>query len=206
MTMARIRCMLPAQHDERVVGGSVADLVAAVGAEERLTITGPAEPAAAVGGIVPQRRKRAGVQRYQPRPAALAGADGEHATGQVDVAAGQGQCLADPQPRACDQPEQRGIAVRPQPTGRRQAGSGLQQVFDLAVGIYVRRFTVPCRAEQSRRGHFGSAVGRSQVAKQGFVSSSASGVASCPQMCSESPADAHGAAMIRVNCRTGEVR
>ena len=88
---------LPAQHGEGVIGGVVTDPVAAVGAEECLALSWRAVTPPPVSGIAPQRRHRAGVQRNQPGPAAFAGEDGQHALGQVDVAAGQGQRLADPQ-------------------------------------------------------------------------------------------------------------
>ena len=106
------------------------------------------------------------MQRNQASSPAFASADSEHAAGQVDIPAGQRQRFADPQSGAGDQPEQRGIAVWPQPAGRRQAGSGLQQIADLTVGIDVRRFAVPDRAEQSRRGHLGGTVQRGQVTQE----------------------------------------
>ncbi|HSL08794.1 MAG TPA: hypothetical protein VK887_12590 [Pseudonocardiaceae bacterium] len=65
-----------------------------------------------------------------------------------------------------EQPEQRGVAARPQPAGRGQSGRGLQQLADLTVGIHVRRPAVPGRAEQPRRGHLGGAVQSSQVTQE----------------------------------------
>jgi integrase len=76
---------LPAQHGEGVVGGVVADVVAAVGAEERRTVARRAAASLPLGCIVTQWRQGAGVQRHQPHPAAFPGADGEHPAGQVDA-------------------------------------------------------------------------------------------------------------------------
>ena len=142
---------LAAEHDEGAVSGVVADPVAAVGAEERLAAGGRAEAALPPGGVGTQRRQGGRVQRDQPGPAAVAGLDGEHAAGQVDILAGQRKRLGDPQPGAGEQSEQRGIAVRPQPAGQRQPSRGGQQIGDLTVGIDVRRFAVPGRAEQPWR-------------------------------------------------------
>ena len=88
-----------AQQPEGVVGGVVADPVAAVGAEERRIRARRAEAPRPVLGVAAQRVQRAGMQRHHPGAAAFAGADGQHALGQVDVGAGQGQRFADPQAR-----------------------------------------------------------------------------------------------------------
>jgi hypothetical protein len=79
-----------------MVGGVVADPLAAVGAEERRIRARQAEAPRPVLGVAAQGVQCAGMQRHHPGAAAFAGADGQHALGQVDVAAGQGECFADP--------------------------------------------------------------------------------------------------------------
>ena len=149
---------LPAQHPERAASRTVADAFAAVGAEERLLAARRAVALLAFGSVVTQWRQGAGMQWDQPSPATLAGPNGEHTAGQIDVGTRQCQSLADPQSGAGEQPEQGDVTVRAQPANRGQCGRGLKQVADFLIGVHMRRFTVTSRAEQPRRGHVGRPV------------------------------------------------
>jgi len=106
------------------------------------------------------------MQRHQPGPSTFPGPDGEQAAHQVDIAAGQLQRLTDPQPGAGQQPEQGGVTAWPQPAGWGQPGGGLQQVADLLIGVDVRWFAVPGRAEQARSGYLGGTVESGQVTQE----------------------------------------
>ena len=71
------------------------------------------DPGVTHGQVALERDNGGGVQRHEPGLAELGQRHREHTGVQVDIGAVESAGLAQPQPRACQQPEQRDVGGRP---------------------------------------------------------------------------------------------
>jgi hypothetical protein len=126
-------------------------------------VAGRAQLGAAIQ-IAVQRGERALVDENLARLAVLAGPDAQQPVGRVDVGAVQRERLADPQPGAGQQPDQRLDRLSAQRRPERPGGG--HQRPDLVLGVDVRRRAVAaCRQELEWR-DLGRRVDPVQVARK----------------------------------------
>jgi hypothetical protein len=139
-----------------VPAGSAAVQGGARAGQEERSRAGPGAEPVALGRVLAQRGGRGGVQRDQPLAAVPGLADRDHSGVQADVAAAQGDGLADPHARDGKKPEQglQAAGQQRRPDGPRPG----EQPADLVFAPEIRGTAVASRGEHACRGYLGGRV------------------------------------------------